>query len=1390
MLAVGPVAILPSPVLAVIPTTITTNTSTSVGLITVNNTTTSSNTIIVTNGRGSLAGSTSSLANITVDDKTVLVWTKGSFGIAANETYQFNVPGGSVLNKVGYNTNGTLQGSTDDVTIAGRLTSNGRVFLLANGNISVTSTGGSNDINTSGGFYASTIQQENDFQFTTQGTLATTGSSLGSITIGSATPLAVTTGSVEAVAGSLVVAGANLTSGDLILRSVTSGTAVNLASSSLVNVASGNLTVITNNAAITQNNSNAVTVSNSAGTAVANLTSGTGAITLNGTSNNFNVLNVSANNSTVLVRDANAVTIAASSVGSSGSLEIAAGGAVATSAAVTGGTLIIGAGGDVTVANGSTPSTINATTTAGNVSLSTAGALTLGNVSTTGSGNISVTSTGSVTVNQTVTAPNAVTITGTSVSQTATSNIVGSNTVTNVTMNATAGSVTLGNSTVRAYNIVASGGSITQLGGTTMNSGNATASSFNAGANGSITLTNNNVLSNSLLTLTGGTVSLSSTQPITVASANTTGGLTISTLNSTSGGGAVTLGSGSGTASANINVGGALAVTTNNSTITDDDDLTIRVFGATTLTTVTGNTVATGNITLDSANGASGRGSASFGQLNISAGASDVDIRENQTINFGTVTANRVSANSISGSIIFGGAFTTTGNVTANANTGGISQTAPLTLTGSGVNHQFRSSNSSATVLDNPSNSFGPAGWSSGRMDFVNGGNNIVVANSNVRLGATTSATNNLTINTTSAGQSIVVLQNNTTTGISGNNIVLNAAGPITVQTTGAIRNLTLNTTDTSATSIVSGGGGNTTVNGTLTITSLGNVTLNGTAAAGLGSGLGMQITGNVVLSNVVGDTLIVNQRNLTLSGSSTQANVTAVAGFGPFANTWGLALGNLNVRSLTANVVNGEFSGGANPAAAGSSGNITQLANTRLHVENQARFVTFNGGNIVLGNAGNNFGRVEAYTGGAVGATTNHSGAVTVSEDGSLKIGNVITGGAVSLTSRFGSVIEDTAASSNLTVGGVLTVNATNGSVLLGGTTNGNTTSGTVASFNVTAPSGAVALRSDGSIVLGPTAANSLSVRSLDSISQSGPLNIFGATTFNATNSITITDSANNFGPLTLVSGNASSSIAVTEANTLNLRSVTMVTGATGNFTVTSVNGDIVDTGLGGVKVGGVVGGLGTGVVSLVATNGNIVIDDPTTDFTTSGGVHFNAKNVTLSVLGSGSPATPLYLGAANLTSVATGNLVATSALGNIANAGNLNVTGSAFFQTGAGNIVLNQTGNQFGSVRFVGNQVNIVEANDTVLLTGSSAIGTAVIRSGGNLTVNSTSGGSISFGSVASLESAGTIVLPKSIQAANTLSVNAPGTKDLSALSVSSDLSGRNPINIGTGTYIAPGQ
>src|SRR5262249_7669483 len=158
MLAVGPISILPSPLLATVPQ------GTTAPFTTLNGT-------VSYNGSGTLA-------TVTGTDRSIVAWNLGAFNVGSGETFSFLVPvGGSILNKVGYTSTGAL-GSSDTATINGTITSTGRVFVLANGAISI---GGGAVINTAGGLFLSTLAEPDNFTFATTGNLALTGTSTGAI---------------------------------------------------------------------------------------------------------------------------------------------------------------------------------------------------------------------------------------------------------------------------------------------------------------------------------------------------------------------------------------------------------------------------------------------------------------------------------------------------------------------------------------------------------------------------------------------------------------------------------------------------------------------------------------------------------------------------------------------------------------------------------------------------------------------------------------------------------------------------------------------------------------------------------------------------------------------------------------------------------------------------------------------------------------------------------------------------------------------------------------------------------------------------------------------------------------------------------------------------------
>ena len=187
-MAVGPLAVLPSPLWAVVPTYVVGG---------------SSNSFTVANGTVSVASS-SNVANISASDRSVLVWgTDGTtgltgaasnFNIAVGETYNFILPsGGAVLNRV---TKGS--GAGNAATIAGTLFSTGRVFVLSDAGDIVVSGGAT--ISTTGGLVLSTLNEGTSGTFTSFGDLAYNGSSNGNITVGATASVG---GNLTAIAGTI-----------------------------------------------------------------------------------------------------------------------------------------------------------------------------------------------------------------------------------------------------------------------------------------------------------------------------------------------------------------------------------------------------------------------------------------------------------------------------------------------------------------------------------------------------------------------------------------------------------------------------------------------------------------------------------------------------------------------------------------------------------------------------------------------------------------------------------------------------------------------------------------------------------------------------------------------------------------------------------------------------------------------------------------------------------------------------------------------------------------------------------------------------------------------------------------------------------------------------------
>lgn len=1508
MMAIGPLAILPSPVWAVLPPAGPIGTT---------------GTFSIQNGSASVTLTGGTIATISSSDRAVIQWdgtndntAAGQFYIAQGQVYNFQMPaGGAVLNRI------APAAGAWGATIAGQLDSNGKVFVLAPGGTIALAAGAT--VTASGGLHLSTIPEENGAFLATGDLLYPTGIPTGSITIGAVLPGSLVLpgtpasvgGSLSAVAGTVAHHSSAVT-GDMVVKSMGLATPLNIGSTGGgIMTVGGNLTLQTNAGDITQVvGAGAVVVGSAVNSAPGAQTAtfstqGNNSIDLNNAANDFQNVAISAGTAgagTVRVRDANLIRLNASTIG--GNLEVYAAGdtrnlnnfldiqeiAIGTNGAVavagnahfettnTGGANFTSR---VNIANGSSVGGVLSAKIGNNGSFTFTGTgnsitntLTTGTIDARATGVAGGVSRSAITINTTSnlsvggsmftlgnnTSVGAnITLTGASINQVA-GTITAGNTTRGggITMNATSGNLTVGN--LDSYNrvsLTAGAGSISQALGTNIVTRNSSVTNvFNAPL-GSVILDNptnsfaSTVAAGVTTTITtqvnATTANITNTNSLVLGTTNVTGN-----LNLVSTGGDIQLGVGAGTGGQTITVGNVLGATVSGAgVITDGNYSPVTVFGGMNL--VTGG----GNIVLDAAtaNGVFAP-AVRYGVVNANAGVGSVSVAESTALNLGNITAAALTATSVQGGIVDTGALNITGvaslvvggNNTILLDSGGhnintlnvsgtgsaqINVAAPVII-GTGVNVLTGNLTVTSAALQNITLG---ASMVAGNVTLTSGGIIDLVGAVTINGNASFTAAGTTIITATTGGilgdylPAVTATRNstatlpggapnpllNTVSGISVNasrtagnaNYVpdilsLSGPGTLTISGTGAgaTGTLTLGQHGQITGAAVTALGGGYTANPTVSISvpvttsitqSAGSLAISGNLSLGSGAILDKaNDVGRLVLNNTTGNVLLADVNDIHVSGSST-GRVVAIAGANsptvtpPIASTWSATLGALDVGALTVAALN---------AGGGNSGTITQQSGTRVRSAGLTQFTVQNN-NIVLNNAGNNFGRVELRVNNTDGNRT-----VNVSEDGTMRLGFLSSRGTSTLASRTGSIIEDPDGNTTVTNNGTLVATANSGSILIGGTTTRNgafTTTGNLVQANLTAPTGAAAVLSNlgnGNLRLGNVNVNSLTVTAGNpdngsgEITQNGVVRVFGTANFTAINNITLTNTANNFGRVSLTTTNSTvggfADIAITEAGTLNLGLVSMPAATTGNFTATSVNGDIIDTGLAGLKPGGTaaVGGAGSGIVSLSAVNGNIILDDPTTDFPTLGGVNFNAKNVTLAPLGS----SPLYLGTTGTTSVATGNLTVTTALGtgDIRSNGALDVGGDAAFQAASANITLAQSGNKFGTLKFVGQQVAIVESDDTALVTGSTALASAQISSGGNLSIVNR-GGIVQFnGANTFLSATGNITLPKLLQTVGTLTVNAAGTKDLSALSKSADLSGKDPVNLGAGAYVPPGQ
>jgi hypothetical protein len=273
----------------------------------------------------------------------------------------------------------------------------------------------------------------------------------------------------------------------------------------------------------------------------------------------------------------------------------------------------------------------------------------------------------------------------------------------------------------------------------------------------------------------------------------------------------------------------------------------------------------------------------------------------------------------------------------------------------------------------------------------------------------------------------------------------------------------------------------------------------------------------------------------------------------------------------------------------------------------------------------------------------------------------------------------------------------------------------------------------------------------------------------------LTVNNTGNNFGGLILNAG--AGNIGITEAGTLNLKSVQ----TTGSFAATSEGGDIISTTdatvlLNKINV--------TGTTALTASKGAISAYLAGSGF---GGVVYVASKGDVQLLDT---LTTLSLGSGSSVG---GNLTARNSLsgGTINQSGPITVTGTALFDAsqGAGTIAMTDTGNKFGSLRFIAGTggATVTQASTMTLNGGSFSNGAVQLGTTGDFVTTGPGGASINNSLVIN---AGGKITPGagSLTVINTFTVISNSAIDLSALSKSGNLLGQDPTHLGTGTYVAP--
>lgn len=518
--------------------------------------------------------------------------------------------------------------------------------------------------------------------------------------------------------------------------------------------------------------------------------------------------------------------------------------------------------------------------------------------------------------------------------------------------------------------------------------------------------------------------------------------------------------------------------------------------------------------------------------------------------------------------------------------------------------------------------------------------------------------------------------------------------GPLAV-TLGETGTLTVNSGNLTVNSSGPFAFGNTSVNGTLTVsttndsvTDTGKLVVSGATSINVG-------TGDITLDSS-GNTF----GSLTLTG----ANVTMVE-----AAATDLASVTATTLSLTSSgTVNDSgiiaVTGATTITASGRDVVLDSASNDFNSISVTAANITLRDSDDIVLDTINATGLLRVTAGTTIADTTriNAAGATTLAGSAITLDSTTNSFGPLSLSVTGNATIVENAATdlAASTVGGTLSVSSAgaitdSGKLAIAGTTS-LTTAVLVpgSSFAITLDQaqstyGTLVLTGSNIVVvegaatdLGTTiATGALTVQSTGAITQSGAITAAGNTTLLApSNNITLNNAANTFG-------------------TLALRGVNVVLSENDatNFSISNITGTLAVTSTGAITDSGRI--RAAGAVSLSAVGQDITLDSPSGSF---GSLTLTGANVRL-----------VEAAATDLAaSTITGNFALTSS-GLVTQSGVLSVTGTATIVAGANAITLTNASNNFGSLVLSGSNIAVSEGSDTTL-------GTMIAR--GALSVTST--------------------------------------------------------------------